>query len=229
MWQRLIDLQLPQDEPDAEGTIKRFSWGLKDNVHRQVLSQDKEPRTMVEWQEAAQGEVHKIRKIIGAGLDFCSKQKPCDHGLFQTGQTQHLNLPRPTLNNNGIVLMEVDATQTRAPFAKLTDKERIQFRKEGCCFRCRQKGHMAWECPGRPSNSPTLSTTARLTMDFDTAIECTPNNSASNTPTVQTTTTSTKLTWAQQIAKLEEEMDDEERNAYLDTRDMKMDFYNAES
>ena len=122
MWQRLIDLQLPQDEPDAEGTIERFSWGLKDNVHRQVLSQDKEPRTMVEWQEAAQGEVHKIRKIIGAGLDFCSKQKPCDHGSFQTGQTQHSNLPRPTLNNNGIVPMEVDATQTHAPFAKLTTK-----------------------------------------------------------------------------------------------------------
>ena len=78
---------------------------------------------MAGWQEAAQGEVHKVQKIIGAGLDFCSKQKTRDHGPFQTGQTQRSNLPRPILNNNRIVPMEVDTTQTRAPFAKLTNKE----------------------------------------------------------------------------------------------------------
>ena len=68
---------------------------------------------MAEWQEVAQGEVHKIRKIIGAGLDFCSKQKPRDHGLFQTGQIQRLNPPRPVSNNNGNIPMKVDATLTR--------------------------------------------------------------------------------------------------------------------
>ena len=66
-------------------------------------------------------------------------------------------------------------------------------------------------------------------MGSDTAVELTPNDSASNAPAVQTTTTSTKLTQAQQIAKLKEEMDDEERNAYLNAHDMETDFYNAES
>ena len=153
-----------------------------------------EPTTMAEWQEAARGEVHKVQKIISAGLDFCNKQKPHDHGPFQTGQTQCANPPRPVSNNNGIVPMEVDATQTHTPFAKLTNKERVQFRKEGCCFRCRQKGHLARECPGRPPNSPTPSTTARSTTESDTAVKLTPNDSASNTPTVRTITVNTKLT-----------------------------------
>ena len=78
---------------------------------------------MAGWQEAAQGEVHKVQKIISAGLDFCSKQKTRDHGPFQTSQTQRLNLPRPILNNNRILPLEVDTTQTRAPFAKLTNEE----------------------------------------------------------------------------------------------------------
>ena len=43
------------------------------------------------------------------------------------------------------------------------------------------------------------------------ATELTPNDSASNAPTVQTTTVNAKLTQAQQIAKLKEEMDDEEQ------------------
>ena len=88
---------------------------------------------------------------------------------------------------------------------------------------------MARECPGHPSNAPTQSTTARSTTESDTAIKLTPNDSASNVPAVQTTMVNAKLTRAQQIAKLEEEMDDEEWNAYLDARDMEADFYNAES
>ena len=41
------------------------------------------------------------------------------------------------------------------------------------------------------------------------------------------TTSSTKLTRAQQIRALEEAMEDEERASYLDSRDMGMDFWSA--
>jgi hypothetical protein len=40
---------------------------------------------------------------------------------------------------------------------KLTDEEREQFRKEGICFACRQKGHASWDCTKFPRNSLTLS------------------------------------------------------------------------
>ena len=33
-------------EPDAQGTIKRYRRGLKDNVHRRVINRDNEPTTM---------------------------------------------------------------------------------------------------------------------------------------------------------------------------------------
>ena len=216
-------------EPDAGGTIERFARGLRDNIHRRILSQDKEPTTMAECQEAARGEVHKVRKIIGAGLDFRNKQKPRDHGPFQTGQTQRTNAPRPN-SNSGIVPMEVDATTTRTPFKKLTDDEREQYRKEGRCFRCRQKGHLARECAGRPPQippTPPSTVSARTTNDTAAAVNLTPDDSVSNAPAARATTITAKLTLAQQIAKLEEQMSDDERSAYLDARLMDSDFYDV--
>ena len=66
-------------------------------------------------------------------------------------------------------------------------------------------------------------------MDSDMAVRIMPNDSASNAPIVQTTMTAAKLTGNQQIAKLKEEMDDEEQSAYLDAQDMNGDFYSAKS
>ena len=182
---------------------------------------------MEERKEAARAEVHKIRKTIAAGLDFRNKTKPRDPGPFQTPRT---NAPR--LNSNGrIVPMEVDATsQPSTPFKKLTDDEREQYRKEGRCFRCRQKGHMARECTGRPtqtSSSPSSAVLARTTSDSTTAVNLTPDDSVSNAPTARVTTIAAKLTLAQQIQKLEEQMSEDQRSAYLDARLMDSDFYDV--
>ena len=54
----------------AEGTIDRFTRGLRDNIHRRVINRDKEPVTWNDWKDAARAEVHKVRKTISAGLDF---------------------------------------------------------------------------------------------------------------------------------------------------------------
>ena len=66
---------------------------------------------------------------------------------------------------------------------------------------------------------------ARSTSDSITAVNITPDNLASNASTARVVTIAPKLMHAQQIAKIEEEMDDEERSAYLDARDMDWDFY----
>lgn len=215
-------------EPNAQGTIKQYRRGLRDNIHRRIINRDQEPVTMIDWVEAARAEVHKVRRTLAAGLDFRNKNKPRDPSPFQTGQTQRANAPRNS--NPGIVPMEVDtaATTPQLPFKKLTDEERVQYRKEGRCFRCRQKGHMARECAGRrpQSSSPTPSTiSARSTSDSTTAVDVAPDDSVSNVPTACVTTVAPKLTRAQQIVKIEEEMDDEEQSAYLDARDMDSDFY----
>ena len=220
----------------TEGTIDRFTRGLRDNIHRQVINHDKEPVTWDDWKDAAQAEVHKVRKTISAGLDFGNRNrnKTRDAGPFQT--SQNLRAPQtrpPTTNNGGIVQMEVDSTNTqmREPFKRLTDEERDQLRKEGKCFRCRQKGHMARECPSHspPTSHTSTSISVRTTNTDDsaTAVDLTPNNSASNAPTACVTTVEPKLTKAQQILAIEESMDEEEHGAYLDVCDMGEDFYSV--
>ena len=113
--------------------------------------------------------------------------------------------------------MDIDtaaaAPQAQLPFKKLTDKERAQFRKERRCFRCHQKGHMARECPGcasRPDSTQTIPTNETTSTKGSKPADQEP------TTTVQATTVRSKLMKAQQIAAIEESMDDEERGAYLD-------------
>ena len=45
--------------------------------------------------------------------------------------------------------MDIDAvnTQRARPLRRLTDQEREELRRRGACFRCRQDGHMARDCP----------------------------------------------------------------------------------
>jgi hypothetical protein len=99
---------------------------------------------MAGWKEAAHKEVNRIREIQNAGLaGFRGNQCPRDQTQFQSNQTRATAPPR----SNGIVPMEVDATNTTLPFKQLTDEERAQYCAEGRCFRCRVQGHMARNCP----------------------------------------------------------------------------------
>ena len=66
---------------------------------------------------------------------------------------------------------------------------------------------------------------AHSTSDSITAVSITLDDSASNLSMARIVTIAPKLTRAQQITKIEEEMDNEERSAYLDAHDMDSDFY----
>ena len=103
--------------------------------------------------------------------------------------------------------MDVDATTT-TNFKKLTPEERMQLAKERRCFRCRLHGHVARNCPKNTNN--TQMKVRETTTDK-------PAN----------TTTTPKLTKAQQIRALEESMAEEERVEYLDAQDMGQDFWSA--
>ena len=39
-------------EANTQGMIERLSQGLRDNIHRQILSWDMEPAMMNNWQKA---------------------------------------------------------------------------------------------------------------------------------------------------------------------------------
>ena len=218
-------------ESDAQGTIARYRSGLRNIVHHKILERENWPVNMAGWQEAAQKEVKRAQEIENQGLNnFHRNQQSHDSGPFQTRQRQ--NNTTCTNSNTRIVLMEVDGMTIL--FQKLTDKECVQYRKEGRCFRCRQQGHMASHCP-KNANHPNVSNaqetttnnTNTTTTDTNTTNVPTPN--VSNVATTTTTPTpptniTPKLTRAQRIQAIEEEMDKEEQGTYLDARDMGEDF-----
>jgi hypothetical protein len=197
-------------EPNAMGTIARYRAGLRENVHRRVVNRENIPTTMAEWKEAAQKEVNRIRELQNAGLIGFRNNRGRDQSSYQTNTSRSTNT-----KNNGVVPMDVDATNT-VPFKKLTEEERAQYRAEGRCFRCRSQGHMARNCPKNNRQNTIIRT--------NTTTSIPPPSSDTTIPTKQ----EPKLTIAQQIRALENQMSEEERGAYLDARDMGEDFCSAE-
>ena len=181
-------------ELDAEGTIVHFREGLSKGIHSKALVRDKIPRTMDEWKAAACTEVARAKEKYNAGLTNPQRRNQQTR-QYNTTQNQQRGTAQHNPNPN-IVPMDMDAT-TMTNFKKLTPEERTQLAKEGRCFRCRLQGHMARNCPKNTSNNQakTRETTTDKPAD---------------------TTTTPKLTKAQQIRALEESMAEKERAEYLD-------------
>jgi hypothetical protein len=55
-------------EADAKGTIARYRAGLCENIHRRVVNRENLPTTMIQWKEAAQKEVGRIKELQSTGL-----------------------------------------------------------------------------------------------------------------------------------------------------------------
>jgi hypothetical protein len=189
---------------------------------------------MAGWKEAARKEVNQIREIQNMGLaGFRGNQCPHDQTQFQLNQMRATAPPR----SNGIVPMEVDATNTTLPFKRLTDEERAQYRTEGQCFRCRVQNHMARNCPKNSNSNQQNSVNVQANDAVATPTSSTPSSTPS-TATIATATIATvtatpaappspKLNIAQQIHVLKEKMTEEEHGTYLDARDMGQDFCDA--
>jgi hypothetical protein len=185
-------------ELDSKALVGRFRSGLTERVHRRILNHENIPKTLDEWKEAARKEIIRISEIDNANF----KNRwfiPRDPNVHQN------NTPK----NNTPIPMDIDATAI--PFQKLTDTDQEKYRKEGRCFWCQEKGHMARNCP--KNDKAAIKTT-----DVPTS---TPP--ATLTPTANVV----KLTKAQQIRALEDAMTDDERGEYLDTCDGGEDFYDA--
>ena len=189
---------------DTEGTIVCFREGLSKGIHSKALDRDKIPHTMDKWKAAACTEVARAKEKYNAGLT----NTQCRNQQARHYNTTNQHRP-PTQNNpnSNVVPMDVDATTT-TNFKKLTPEECAQLAREGRCFRCRLQGHMARNCPKNTGNSQTKARETTTDKPTDT-------------------TTTPKLTKAQQIHVLEESMAEEERAEYLDARDMGLDFWSA--
>jgi hypothetical protein len=210
-------------EPDAKGTIARYRAGLRENVHRRIVNRENLPTTMDEWKIAARKEVSRIKELQSAGLIGPRQNQPRDQHAYQTGNQRASH----SSSNNQHVPMDVDSANITLPFRKLTDEERIKYRAEGRCFRCRTQGHMARNCPkNNNSNVPNRSNSnareSTTTPPASTVATTTATPAISTPPPVPP-----KPSLAQQIRALEEKMTEEERGNYLDARNMGEDFCSA--
>src|SRR5215217_2985454 len=112
-----IMLELPDMDPSSR--MNYYSRGLKDNIHPFVAMQM--PNTLEE------------AKIIAERVD-ATTFKPTNRN---TGYHPNPGYRAP----GGPSPMELDV------ITKLTPTERERLRKIGGCFRCRQAGHLAQDCP----------------------------------------------------------------------------------
>ena len=116
-------LRITLDIPNIsmEEQVDRYTRGLKPYIWKELCTRDYSDLT-----EA----MRDAERIEAAHRRFPTKRAPLAHR-------------KQTLAEQGPTPMDIDNIKLR----KLTPAEREQCRKEGRCFRCRQKGHTSKNCP----------------------------------------------------------------------------------
>ena len=93
-------------------------------------------------------------------LLFASRSKQLGGRNSYSGRPAQLPSSRQPSSRQPTAQLAAMNTYAAAPLVKLTDSERDQLLKTGGCFRCRQPGHVAAQCPGR-SRPPVAGPGAR--------------------------------------------------------------------
>ncbi len=80
------------------------------------------------------------------------RPEPMELGAIRANTTRSGNPPRAIRSVNAIARPSYKDVTTGKPFtypprAKLTPEERTKLSREGRCFKCREKGHLARDCP----------------------------------------------------------------------------------
>lgn len=141
-------MQTVQHVPNmhVDDQIEAYVTGLKHGIYREVVLKDL--RTLQEVMDFAvfvesrlQHRDHRDR--IGF-TPFASRSSPAP----STGINNSSSTP---MDLSVAAAVDINAMNGQV-LKKLTDAERDQLRREGRCFRCRQRGHMSRDCPKAPKN-----------------------------------------------------------------------------
>ncbi|ETW82056.1 hypothetical protein HETIRDRAFT_318925 [Heterobasidion irregulare TC 32-1] len=126
---------------DLESTINYFRRAIHPEILKQIYQLPEMLTTMDNWVKYTHRfdnqwrELQSIKSSVPATL------------IRQNNPFRYNSLNAPSSMNNSVVPMAIDSVHMA-----LTDEERNKLRMEGGCFYCRQKGHMANQCPARGSS-----------------------------------------------------------------------------
>ncbi|ETW82568.1 hypothetical protein HETIRDRAFT_316111 [Heterobasidion irregulare TC 32-1] len=126
---------------DLESTVDYFRRAIHPEILKQIYRLPDMPTTMDDW-------VKYTRRFDNQWRELQSIKSSVPSASVRSNNPFRYNSSNaPSSMNNSVVPMAVDTVRTT-----LTDKERNRLRMEGGCFYCRQKGHMANQCPVRGSS-----------------------------------------------------------------------------
>jgi hypothetical protein len=131
---KLQELAMQVPGMQDEELLDRFVRGLKPRTRMQVVM--REPETFDQAVKLAD----RFDSLFSPGFGFDGQPRGNRIG---TNPTPILSRPANPVSQP--TPMEIDVLRRRV--APLTDAERDRLRKIGRCFRCRQPGHIATNCP----------------------------------------------------------------------------------
>lgn len=108
-----------------EEKIDRYTRGLKSYIWKELCT--KEYTDLADAMRDAE-RVESAHKRVGS---------------FRNGSSRSIPRQSPATTESGPVPMDIGNIELK----KLTKEERDRCMKEGLCLRCRQKGHLAKDCP----------------------------------------------------------------------------------
>ena len=140
----VADFQITAAESgfDMESTVDYFRRAIHPEILKQIYRLLDMPVTVADWIKYTQRFDNQWRELQSIKSSIPAVQR--------TNPFRYNSSNAPSSMNNSVVPMAIDSVRT-----PLTDAERARLRSEGGCFYCRQKGHMANQCPARdPSRIP---------------------------------------------------------------------------
>lgn len=154
------------DEPSLIYFLRR---SLNPSLVDRIATSFPQPKDLKEYKERA----------VTMQLAWENRQieKKQTRGTVHTTSSHKSASTSSNANDQGVP-MDIDSARrlgasSIAPLTRLTDAERENLRRQGACFRCRQKGHMSRECPNRStprtSSTPSSSSVRGATTSTPTA------------------------------------------------------------
>ena len=123
-----------QWERNTQGTLNMFKQGMPAWLYNKVLEREILPQTLDEWIAASRSALQRaaLKKVAGPRAKGNTNLRD---------NMARNNDPRPTKKARDPDAMDVDAMHTSG--SKMSKEERTRLMKEGKCFICKQKGHLA--------------------------------------------------------------------------------------